>query len=343
MTQNCPPRRPFVRASITTTMLVAAFVACKRPGPPPPAGSARERAASARAVEPTVPPASAAARPTGSGTVASDADPWPPVVPAPPTPSPSEYPWLAGSDTSGVIPLAHRVAPPPGFARVVLDADSFGAWLRLLPLAPAGTPVRDYRGAVRYPAEDRRILAVSTLDLSAADLQQCADTVLRLHAEWRWARGHRDHRYRAAAGTELALARFVAGERVTADGPRLVWQRGHPRAMDHAALRDYLDMVFAWANTGSLARDARPVSAAELRPGDFFVLPGSPGHTVLILDLAVAPDGRRRALIGQSYMPAQGFYVLRGPDAGWFALELPAPLATPFWVPFPWEALRRLD
>lgn len=338
---NIPRKSP--RLFVPTSIAIALLAACERPGPAPAAGPARERAASATAAELPAPAAPAAARASGSGTVASGDDPWQPVVPAPPTPSPSEYPWLAGSDTSGVIALAYRVAPPPGFARVVLDADSFGAWLRLLPMAPTGTPVRDYRGAVRYPAEDRRILAVSTLDVSAADLQQCADTVLRLHAEWRWARGHRDHRYRAAAGTELPFSRFVAGERVAADGPRLVWQRGLPRALDHAAFRDYLDMVFTWANTGSLARDARPVSVDELRPGDFFVLPGSPGHTVLVLDLAVAPDGRRRALIGQSYMPAQGFYVLHGPDAGWFALEPPAPVATPFWVPFPWEALRRLD
>ncbi|MBN2192628.1 MAG: hypothetical protein JW751_07405 [Polyangiaceae bacterium] len=253
------------------------------------------------------------------------------------------YPWLTEKDADNTTALDARFAPPVGFSRILVPTGSFGAWLRSLPLAPADTPVRDYLGSVRYPVRESRILAVSSLDLSPVDLQQCADTVIRLHAEWRWAAGYRDHSYRAAAGTELPFQRFVAGERVVGDGPRLTWQRGRARLADHAALRAYLDMVFAWANTGSLARDARIVPASEIRPGDFFVLPGNPGHAVLVLDLARSSVGGLRALIGQSYMPAQSFYVLRGPDSGWFPLDPPAKLHTPFWVPFPWSALRRLD
>ena len=92
-------------------------------------------------------------------------------------------------------------------------------------------------------------------------------------------------------------------------------------------------------------RVVRHVAAADLRPGDFFVMPGSPGHAVLVLDLARSPDGRRRAVLGQGFMPAQSFHVLRGASgSAWFAVdEAQATVAMPFWEPFPWATLRRLD
>lgn len=114
---------------------------------------------------------------------------------------------------------------------------------------------------------------------------------------------------------------------------------------DHASFRSFLDNVFMWANTGSLAAQGKKVGVEALRPGDFVVLPGSPGHAVLVLDLARADDGRRAALLGQGFMPAQSFHVLR-PDRGgvWFAIDPGSPgLKTPFWPTFPWDALRRLD
>jgi hypothetical protein len=66
---------------------------------------------------------------------------------------------------------------------------------------------------------------------------------------------------------------------------------------------------------------------------------------VLVLDVAVAADGRKVALLGQGYMPAQNFQVLRpGPQAIWFAIDPASPaLSTPFWRPFPWSTLRRLE
>jgi hypothetical protein len=203
--------------------------------------------------------------------------------------------------------------------------------------------------------DDEHLAAVVVLDVGRQDLQQCADSVIRLHAEWLFAQGRRDASYRAASGAPMPFSRWARGERMLPEGSGFAWKplkarppaRGTPppaRDDGHADYRAWLDGVFAWANTGSLARDTEPVSVADLRPGDFVVQPGAPGHAVLVLDLARGPGGRRALLLGQGFMPAQSFHVLRpGKGRGaWFVVEPgDQALDTPFWAPFPWKTLHR--
>jgi hypothetical protein len=207
--------------------------------------------------------------------------------------------------------------------------------------------VRSFRGSVVLPADHPNLAAVVALDVGDGDVQQCADSVIRLHAEWLFAQGRRDGSYRAASGAAMPFARWARGERMVPDGLGFTWATSARPDAGHASYRRWLSAVFAYANTGSLARDTEPVAAGDLQPGDFVVQPGAPGHAVLVLDLARAPDGRRALLLGQGYMPAQSFHVLRpgprpGGEGAWFVVE-PGALAldTPFWAPFPWKTLHR--
>ena len=341
-------------------LLLAATTACRTSsqGSPPPAALT---SAPPRAI-PAAPKASLRAHREGadasalrSGVPSATADPSAASIvsgarsqaAAPPwRPDPERYPWLGDGTklaTAPVEPLSARFAPPTGYERIARDPTSFGGWLAELPLAAPGTPVVTYSGATAYPAADRRIAAVAALDVGGADLQQCADTVIRLHAEWTWARGRRDQSYQAAGGLALPYRRFSRGERLVYENSKLGWRPVGRATTDHVGFRQYLAQVFGWANTVSLAQQARPVPISDVRAGDFFVMPGNPGHTVLVLDIATDPAGRQVALIGQSYMPAQSFYVLRGPRGAWFDLDPTQPLDTPFWQPFPWETLHRLD
>lgn len=256
------------------------------------------------------------------------------------------YPWLPEAGAAGAVTpeaLDHRFVAPEGFARTALASASFGAFLRGLPLSPPGTPVVSFRGDVIRGPEDRNVAAVVAMDIGEHDLQQCADSVIRLHAEWLWAQGRRDASYRTASGAWIPFPRWARGDRPVAEGPALTFRPGAKPDASHASYRRYLDAVFTWANTGSLARDTEPVAPEDLQPGDFVVQPGGPGHAVLILDLARAPDGRRALLLGQGFMPAQSFHVLSSSrDHAWFVVE-PGDrgLDTPFWALFPWKTLRR--
>lgn len=148
----------------------------------------------------------------------------------------------------------------------------------------------------------------------------------------------------------MPFAKWARGERPTpsANGRSIQWEaraRPDPDGGAHGSFRKYLDSVFMWANTVALATQATKIAPDALRPGDFVIMPGNPGHAVLILDMAVSERGERVALLGQGFMPAQSFQVLRpSPSGAWFPLDTKGPgLKTPFWPEFPWDALRRLD
>lgn len=256
----------------------------------------------------------------------------------------ARYAWLAAD--ARIRPLRVAIAPPPGFTRVATKEGSFAAFLRDLPLRPEHTPVRAYTKEVLHEADDPRIHAVVELDVSPTDIQQCADSVIRLHAEWQWTSGKRDAiGYHFLSGDLATWPHYRAGERPIVDGNRVRFQNSASPKDDHVTFRKYLDMVFNYASTISLAgKSSRAVPKEELQAGDFFVLPGGPGHAILILDVASDERGHKVALLGQGYMPAQDFQVL-ATSAGspWFSLDGDE-VDTPFWpVPFPFSSLHRMN
>ncbi len=252
----------------------------------------------------------------------------------------ARYPWLSAEQA--IRPLSEALPPPSGFKRVAVEEGSFGAWLRGLPLRAAGTPVHDFRGELLRAGDDDRVAAVAELDVGRADLQQCADSIIRLHAEWLWSRGQKERiAYRFTSGHRAEWRRYAAGDRARVSGSKVAWVKSASEDASRSAFRSYLDLVFTYAGTLSISAEAQRPNRAEVRPGDFFVLGGSPGHAVLVLDVAEDASGKRVALLGQGFIPAQDFHVLSpGKNGPWFPLD-GNEVATPFWAPFPWSSLRR--
>lgn len=259
-------------------------------------------------------------------------------------PARSDYGWTGQPGALEAESTLHeRMVPPPGFHLIVPPPGSFGAFLLGLPLAAKDTPVRSFRGDVIVEATDPRIAGVTTVDVGTRDLQQCADAVLRMHAEYKFlAKDDAALSYRAASKFPMPFSRWQQGDRIVPKGNDLDWTTGRgSTGRTHANLRSWLDTVFNYANTVSIARDALTPARADVRAGDFFVQGGWPGHAVLILAIAENTAGERRALLGQSYMPAQSFQVLASGGQPWFSLQADT-VETPFWRPFAWSDLRRM-
>ncbi|MCK6528438.1 DUF4846 domain-containing protein [Myxococcota bacterium] len=236
-----------------------------------------------------------------------------------------------------------RIPPPPGFQRVPAPGGSFAAFLRRLPLLPGRPPVLLYDG--RRKSNQDAHFAVVDLDVGSRDLQQCADAAIRLRAEYQRASG-RDEAicFRFTSGDPAPWSRWRDGERPRISGSRVTWAAAAPPDGGPASFRRYLDAVFTYAGSASLARDLVPVPAsAPVEAGDVFVQGGFPGHAVLVADVAEDGRGRRAFLLVQSYMPAQQVHVLRAPGSSldpWYPAEGPGPLVTPEWT-FPSRARGR--
>lgn len=260
-----------------------------------------------------------------------------------PLPSGPRYLWLA-RPASTQAALALRFAPPAGCRRVAAPPGSYAEWLRQLPLRPKGTAVHLYDGRLKNPQTVHA--AVIDIDTGPRDLQQCADAAIRLRAEYQFTQNVRSIHFHLTSGHDIWFGDWVDGKGFRVQGEDVVAAERPAEKPTHAALRRYLDVMFTYAGTLSVSREMRPVPLSQAQPGDVFVLGGSPGHAVTILDVAEHPTTHARyALLAQSYMPAQDMHVLRNvaePQLGaWFRLAAPdGVFETPEWN-FGADALKR--
>ena len=246
------------------------------------------------------------------------------------------YPWLA-QPPAPAQRLAQRFTVPPGCQRVPVTAGSWGEWLRGLPLRPAGTPARLFNGKLKD--NQAVVAAVVDIDPGTTDLQQCADAVLRLRAEYLFSVNPNKIHFHLTTGYDAWFSDYLAGTTFRVQGERVLPAPKPAEAATHAALGRYLLPVFGYAGTLSLSREVQPVPLAQAQPGDVLVHGGSPGHAVLVLDVAANPrTGQHYLLLAQSYMPAQNIHVLRNvrqPQLGaWFAVPGPQvpEFNTPEWT-----------
>ena len=213
-----------------------------------------------------------------------------------------------------------EIKTPPGYDRVSLDDDSFGAYLRSIKIKRGKRIVHLHNGE-KKPFQGAQFVILD-IDTGKKDLQQCADAAMRLWAEhlFEQKKYKKIHFNFLSDGKPRFYVQYAKGDR------------------SYETFRRYMDWVFQYANTASLYHELETIQRKNLSLGDVFIQKGRPfGHAIIVVDMAKhRSTGEKIFLIAQSFMPAQEIHVLKNYNNQslnpWYSLDFGDSLKTPEYV-----------
>jgi hypothetical protein len=203
---------------------------------------------------------------------------------------------------------------PDGYTRIAITDSSFAGYLRKIALKQSKT-VYLFNGTPKANQEAQ--YAVLNISVGKKDLQQCADAVMRLRAEYLFAQKN----YRSITFW---------------DNERKEYRFKEPYTRQN--FDSYLQQVFGMCGSASL--EIQLHSKKDLQKiaiGDVFIKGGFPGHAVIVVDVAENNYGEKIFMLAQSYMPAQDIHILKNPNNKelnpWYAVnEIDQFLVTPEYI-----------
>jgi hypothetical protein len=206
-----------------------------------------------------------------------------------------------------------------GFTRIISPKHSFAEYLQNLKLKKDKT-VYAYDGSVIMNKDNGYQYAVIDMDVGNRDLQQCADAIMRLRAEYLY-----------------SLKKYNQIHFNFSDGKARYYTNYSKSDYSYKKFRKYMNYIFAYANTATLKRELHKVKVEDMQIGDVFIQQGSPyGHAVIVVDMAENPNtGEKIFMVAQSFMPAQSIHILKNTnknDSPWYPLNFGEKLRLPSWT-----------
>lgn len=225
-----------------------------------------------------------------------------------------------------------RIAVPDGYKRTASEEGSIAAFIRNYKMQKDGDKVHMHNGVEK--SNQNHHAAVFDMELVSGDLQQCADSVIRIYAEYFWSTEQYDRiAFHFTSGDICSWTKWRDGYRPDVSGRDVSFVKRASYNESYENFVRYLETVFSYAGTLSLdSYEAETISLSEIQIGDVFLKGGSPGHVVMVVDMCETDKGERAFLLAQGYMPAQEFHVIKNPaheeDPWYYEDEISFPFQT---------------
>jgi maltoporin len=216
-------------------------------------------------------------------------------------------------NNKNLYPTIKKIDLPEGYHRTAADTNSFTTWLRDVPLKENKTV---YLFDGRQKTNQQAQFAVLDISVGNKNLQQCADAVMRLRAEYIFAK-----------------SRFT--DILFSDNNNTSYAFTKPYTKEH--LSNYLQQVFGRCGSASLSKQLNVVNNfANITAGDVIIRGGFPGHAVIVVDVAENSNGEKIFMLAQSYMPAQDIHILVNPlnknISPWYSVTDKNTITTPEYL-----------
>ncbi len=161
------------------------------------------------------------------------------------------YSWLDSYNPNSSI--FNIISPPKGYERSAEEKNSFGAWLQRLPINTTDNTVYLFNGEKKYNQQAQH--AVLDIDVGEKDLQQCADAVMRLRAEYLFATKQFDKiQFNYTNGATIPFSKWSKGFYPKLQGNKVVWVSANNDA-SYKSFKKYLINIFSYAGTASLSKE----------------------------------------------------------------------------------------
>lgn len=204
----------------------------------------------------------------------------------------------------------YQIPLPQNYSRKEIAPNSFAYYLRHILLKPQGTPVKLYNGELKnYQQVHYRVLDIS---VGKRDLQQCADAVMRLRAEYLFKTNQKDKIiFNYTSGDAAIYKKWAKGYRPSIKGNKVSWNLKAKVDTSYTNFLKYMDNVFMYAGSASLSKELKSKKIEDIEIGDVLIQGGFPGHAVVVVDVAInLKTNKKIFLLAQSYMPAQDIHIL---------------------------------
>ncbi|PUB35803.1 uncharacterized protein DUF4846 [Elizabethkingia sp. YR214] len=226
--------------------------------------------------------------------------------------------------------LKGRLLVPKGFTREITNENTWEHFIQNQTLGKYGSPILKYDGTKIL--DQKHHVGTLTYDVGEKDLQQCADALIRLRAEYLFGqKRYSEIGFNFTSGDYFSWKSYAEGMRPLINGNNVKFIKRAPENAlgSYSDFRQYLDIIYNYAGTISLSKELKDSkSSTELNIGDLIITPGSPGHTVMIADKTSDGKNKKYALI-EGFTPAQTIHILSVNGNPWFDIRPGAIIETP--------------